>query len=211
MLANLTRIKKNDRIIDLGTGCGVIPLVLAFRSKTDRKITGVEIQPELAGLAKKNVIQNNFGNQIEILEADFRQVPSLFAPESFDLAISNPPYRKAGTGRMNPDIQKAIARHEIAAKVDDVFAASANLLKDGGRIALIYPAERLAGLVRSALDFGFSPKRLTVIYSFPHGHSRLVHLECRKGGGEELRIEEPFYIYDSNGLYSEAMQKFYNE
>jgi len=211
LLAGLTSIRKEDRVIDLGAGCGVIPLVLAYRKKTERKIVGVEIQPELAELAARNVNENNFDDRIEIHQLDLREVSSRFKTGSFDLALSNPPYRKPGTGRINPDRQKALARHELTATIADVFGAAAYLLRQEGRVALIYPATRLANLLRSALDHGFSPKRLTVIYSYPRGPGRLVHLECRKGGGEELKVEQPFFIYGANEHYSDAMQKFYND
>ncbi len=211
LLAGLTRIKKEDRVIELGTGCGVIPLVLAYRKKTEHKIVGVEIQQELAALAAKNVNDNNLGDLIEIHQLDLREVSSRFKAGSFDLVLSNPPYRKPGTGRINPDRQKALARHELTATMADVLDAAAYLLRQGGRVALIYPAARLANLLRSAIDHGLSPKRLTLIYSYPHGAARLVHLEARKGGGEELKVEQPFYIYGENEHYSEAMQKYYND
>ncbi len=211
LLAGLTSIRKEDRVIDLGAGCGVIPLVLAYRTRTERKIAGVEIQPELAKLAKKNVNENGFSERIEIHQMDFREISSAFKAGSFDLALSNPPYRKPGTGRINLDTQKAIARHELTATIADVFEAARYLLRVGGRVALVYPATRLANLLRSALDHGFSPKRLTIVYPHPHGSSRLVHLECRKSGGEGLKVEKPFYIYGENGHYSAAMQELYND
>lgn len=189
----------------------MIPLILAYRVKTGRRIVGVEIQPELAELARRNVVENNLGDRIEIHQMDFREVASVFGAESFDLALSNPPYRKPGTGRVNPDRQKALARHELTATLKDVFVAARYLLREGGRAALVYPSTRLPNLVRSAIDHGFSPKRLTLIYSYPLGPCRLVHLECRKGGGEELKIEQPFYIYGESGQYSEAMRKFYGD
>lgn len=196
-------------MIELGTGCGVIPLVLAYKAKTEHKIVGLEIQPELTELARKNVDRNNFGDRIEIHQMDFREVSSVFEAGKFDLALSNPPYRKPGSGRVNPDRQKAVARHELTATAGDVFRAAQYLLRAGGRVALIYPSTRLPILLRAALDNGFSPKRLTIVYSYPPGPGRLVHLECRKGGGEELKIEQPFYIYSENGQYSQAMEKFY--
>jgi tRNA1Val (adenine37-N6)-methyltransferase len=171
----------------------------------------VEIQPELAELARKNVNENNFGGRIEIYRMDFREISSGFEAGRFDLALSNPPYRKPGTGRINLDRQKAVARHELTATVADVFDAARYLLGVGGRVALVYPVTRLANLLRSALDHGFSPKRLTIVYPYPRGSSRLVHLECRKGGGEELKVEQPFYIYGENGHYSDAMQEFYDD
>jgi tRNA1Val (adenine37-N6)-methyltransferase len=211
LLAGLTRVRKDDRVVDLGTGSGIIPLVLAYRAKTGRKIAGIEIQPELAELSKKNVEKNNFVGLIDIYQMDFREVSKTFEPGSFDLALSNPPYRKPGAGLISPNRQKAIARHELTANIDDVLGAMGYLLGEGGRAAFVYPSTRMGNLLRSALDNGFSPKRLTIVYSYPGGPGRLVHLECRKGGGEELKIEKPFYIYETNGSYSDAMQKLYNE
>lgn len=211
LLAGLTRMKKEDRVIDLGTGCGVIPLVIAYRTKTVHKIVGLEIQPELAELATRNVDENNFTGRIEIHRMDFREVSQAFEAGSFDLVLSNPPYRKPGTGLISPIRQKAIARHELTATITDVLKAAMHLLREGGRAALVYPSVRLGNLMRSALDCGLSPKRLTLVYSHPGGAGRLVHLECLKGGGEELRVEQPFYIYGANGSYSDTMQKLYNE
>ncbi|MDR3568049.1 MAG: methyltransferase [Syntrophobacteraceae bacterium] len=211
LLAGLTRIDKNDRVLELGTGCGIISLILAYRAKTERKIAAVEIQPELAELARKNVEQNHFGDTIEVHRLDFREGAGVLAAGSFDLVLSNPPYRKPGAGRVNPDRQKALARHELTATVTDVFEAARRLVPTGGRVAVVYPATRLGHLFCTAFDQGFTPKRLTVIHSFPGEPGRLVHLECRKGGGEELRIEKPFSIYDAPDRYSEAMRELYGE
>lgn len=211
LLAGLSRIKKKDRIIELGTGCGVVSLVLAYRRKTDNRIIGVEIQPELAGLALQNVNANGLGDRVEIRQMDLRESTTAFRSGSFDLVVGNPPYRKPGAGRINPDRQKAIARHELAADLSDVFRAAKHLLPQGGRIALIYPATRLAHLMNSARDQDFSPKRLTIIYSNPGGPGKIVHLECLKGGGEQLTIEPPFYVYDENGFYTKTMDELYAE
>ncbi|MHC1724679.1 MAG: tRNA1(Val) (adenine(37)-N6)-methyltransferase [Syntrophobacteraceae bacterium] len=211
LLAGLSRIKPGDRVIELGTGCGVVPLILAYRDKTNKKISGVEIQPELAGLARANVDANGLGERIEICEMDLRESSSGFKTGSFDVVLSNPPYRKPGAGRVNPERQKAIARHELYANLADVFRAAKHLLPQGGRAALIYPAGRLAYLLSSAREQDFSPKRLTIIYSYPGGPGKLIHLESIKGGGEELTVEPPFYVYRENGRYSEAMDALYAE
>jgi tRNA1Val (adenine37-N6)-methyltransferase len=189
----------------------VIPLVLAHRKSTAERIIGIEIQPELARLAHQNVKDNGLGDQIEIREMDLRQVSSWFSPGIFELVLANPPYRKAGSGRVNPNNQKAVARHELAATLPDVFGSARYLLPQGGRVALIYPATRLAHLLSSAHEQGFNPKHLRIIYSYPDGPARLVHLECRKGGGEEIQIAPPFYIYRENGRYTSAMMELYEE
>jgi tRNA1Val (adenine37-N6)-methyltransferase len=210
LLAGLTRIHPHDRVVDLGTGCGVIPLILTYRQATRGETVGIELQPELAEIARLNVETNGYAGRIEILEMDFREIASRFEPGSFDMVLSNPPYRRQGTGKVNPGSQKAIARHEITAALPDVFATAGYLLPRGGRLAVIYPATRAGSLLHVAEAHRFSPKRLTVIYSRPGETARLVHLECRKAGGEELRIEPPFFVYSESGEYSAPMQKLYD-
>jgi tRNA1Val (adenine37-N6)-methyltransferase len=210
LLAGLTRVHRNDRILDLGTGCGVIPLILAYRN-LGKRIVGLEIQPELVKLAGQNVQANGFIERIEILEGDFREIPADLRPESFHLIVSNPPYRSLRSGRLNPDGQRAVARHELKSSIADVFRFATGLLCQGGRLAIIYPATRLAHLLTTARDHNMHPKQLTVIHSDAASVARLVHLECRKGGGEELRITPPFFIYREDKTYTEAMRSLYED
>jgi tRNA1Val (adenine37-N6)-methyltransferase len=210
LLAGLTRVKPEDRIVDLGTGCGIVPLILAYR-KGAQKILGMELQPDLARLAEQNVEANGFADRIEIRRMDFRDVARHVQAQSFDLVTSNPPYRRLDTGKINPHPQKALARHELTASIREVFAAGKHLLVQGGRLVAIYPAARMAHLLSAAQEHGFSPKELTIVYSHAGGAARLVCLESRKGGGEELLIRSPFYIYKENREYTEEMQAFYDD
>ena len=210
LLAGLTRVRPADRILDLGTGCGVIPLVMAHRNLGQR-IVGVEIQSDLAGLAQRNVEANGFGNKIEIYEGDFRRISADFRPGSFDLVTSNPPYRRLRSGRLNVDEQQAIARHELKSSLTDVFRTAGTLLGQGGRLSVIYSATRLAHLLVTAHEYHLTPKQLTMIYSDAASEARLVHLECRKGAGEELRIAPPFFIYREDKTYTEAMRLLYED
>lgn len=210
LLAGLTTIRASDRVMDLGTGSGVILLILAHR-KVGSRLVGMEIQSDLTELAKRNVEANNLTDQIDILEADFRQVDSYCPPESFDVVLCNPPYRRLKTGRINPHRQRAVARHELTSSLTDVFRAAGYLLPRGGRLAVIYPSSRLGHLLHVAERCGFSPRDLTVIHSFAAGPARLVYLECRKGGGDELKIAPPFVIYREEGVYTESMRAIYME
>ena len=210
LLAGLTRVRPTDRILDLGTGCGVIPLVMAHRNLGQR-IVGLEIQPDLVGLAQRNVEANGFSQKITIYEGDFRRIAADFRPGSFDLVTSNPPYRRLRSGRLNVDEQQAIARHELKSSLADVVGTASTLLGQGGRLAIIYPATRLAHLLVTAHDYHLTPKRLTMIYSDAASVARLVHLECKKGAGEELRIAPPFFIYQEDKTYTEAMRRLYEE
>jgi tRNA1Val (adenine37-N6)-methyltransferase len=208
LLAGLTRIEDSDRIIDLGTGCGVVPLILAHR-KQGQECVGVEIQSELVELARKNVAANGCGSRVQIAAMDYREAPCHFSPGAFDLVVSNPPYRRLTTGRINPNRQRAQARHEITGSVEDVYAAAKFLLPDGGRLAVVYSATRLARLMVAASRHGFAAKRLTLIHSREGSPASLVHLECRKAGGEELRVEPPLHIYQAEGRLTEEVQRLY--
>jgi tRNA1Val (adenine37-N6)-methyltransferase len=210
LLAGLATVRPNDRILDLGTGCGVIPLILAHR-RLGKRIVGLEIQPELVAVAQRNVEVNGFSDRIRIYERDFREISSDFERGGFDLVISNPPYRRLRSGRLNPDGQRAIARHELKSSLADVFRTASTLLGHGGRLSIIYPASRLAHLLVTAHDCHLTPKQLTMIHSDAVSVARLVHLECRKGSGEELRITSPFFIYREDKTYTESMRKLYED
>jgi tRNA1Val (adenine37-N6)-methyltransferase len=210
LLAGMTRVQATDRVVDLGTGCGVVPLILAHRERGCVWV-GIEIQPDLAELARRNVAANGWDTRIHILEMDFREVSGHFGPGAFDLVVSNPPYRRLTSGRINPNPQRAVARHELMASLEDVCAAASFLLSDGGRMALVYPASRLAHLMVVIYRHGFAPKRLTCIHSRQQSPATLIHLECRKGGGEELQVEPPLYVYQADGQLSETVRKLYQD
>ncbi len=208
LLAGLTRVKAKDRIMELGTGCGVVLLALASRN-LGAHWEGVEIQPRLAVLAQKNVEANGLTGRVFIRRMDWRAVHKVFPAQGFDLVVSNPPYRRALSGRINPDAQKAMARHELSGTVRDMFTAAAYLLKHGGRCAVIYPASRLDDLMVAAVQAGFRPKRLTLIHSREEAPATLAHLECAKGAGQELHVAPPFFIYEKRGGYTAAMVRLH--
>jgi tRNA1Val (adenine37-N6)-methyltransferase len=210
LLAGLGKVRAEDRVVELGTGCGVVLLILAFRG-LGRSLLGIEIQPELIFLARRNVEENAMGGRIDLIEADLRSVPQLLPPQSCDVVLCNPPYRRLSSGRVNPNKQRAIARHELTASLPNVFRAANHLLPEGGRLGIIYPASRLENLLVKAHDAGFCAKELTVVFSHGESPARLVFLQFTKGGGEELHVAPPFFIYDGQGGYSESMQRMYED
>ncbi len=210
LLAGLTRASSTDRVVDLGAGCGVVSLIMAYRG-AGRRWWAVELQEDLARLAEQNVRENGLSDRIRVVREDLRRIGDALAREAFDLVVSNPPYRRIASGRLCQNRQRAIARHELKATLDDVFLAAGNLLRTGGRFAVVYPAVRLQHLAVVAKRCGFSAKRLTVIYSRSSEGARLVHLECVKGGGEELLVEPPFVMYEADGSWSEAMRLLYEK
>jgi tRNA1(Val) A37 N6-methylase TrmN6 len=210
LLGNFIRPKPGDRILDLGCGCGIIPLILAYRWPKV-SITGLEIQPDLAVLANKNVILNNWQERIEIVPGDLKEIGKYIEPGSFDWVVSNPPYRRPGSGRENPGIEQALARHEQAADLKSVTKAAGWAVRKRGRSVFIYPASRGASVISELKNAKLEPKKMLSIFSYPNSNASLVIIEAVKGGGEELMILPPFYIYEErDGQYSPEMDGFYS-
>lgn len=210
LLVGLTRTRSGDRVVDLGTGCGIIPLLLAHQREIDH-ITGVEIQESLVSMARRNVLINELAHQITIVHTDLKKINAAMIGGLVDLVVSNPPYGKVRGGRLNPNSRKAMARHELLANVGDVVGAAARLLPQKGRLTLIYPARRLPNLLKEICLHGFAPKHLTVIHSTLESEAKLVHLESIRGGGEELRVSKPFVIFRKNGEYTDEMKAIYGD
>lgn len=210
LLAHFSSHLLAHSIIDLGTGSGVIPLILA-RKGTVSTIVGVEVQEELADMAKRTIALNGFAERVSILHVDLKELRRCFDASSFDLVISNPPYYPVGDGRVNPNEQKAIARHEILATLEDVVRIAHYLVKPSGVVVIIFPAKRLVDLLESLRECDFKPELLQIVYSHAHEEGKLVMVKSRKGGNPELEIKEPFYIYQADGIYSEEMKKIYGE
>lgn len=199
-----------DAILDLGCGCGIIGLLLAYRYPEVR-VTGIEIQPELVRLAEMNIAENAMQSRISVIEGNFRDTAQLVAAESFDLVVSNPPYRREGGGRISPDPQRARARHEIDAGLADMVRASAFAVKNRGKVVVVYPARLSITLIAELKKHRLEPKRLQPVYGYPgRKDAGLVLVEAIKNGGAEMRLLPPFYIYsEKNGPYTEAMRKLY--
>lgn len=211
LLAHFSRPLATNHVLDLGCGCGVISLILAYRYH-ELKIIGLELQPELALLAHENVAANKMESRISVIEGDLRKIDETVSPESFDLVICNPPYRHPGTGRISPTDQRARARHEIDSQLDDIIGAAAFAVKNRGRACFVYPAKRTMSLIHSLKNKKLEPKTFQPVYSYPDSkEASLVLVEAIKNGGEEVQILSPLYIYTKkNGPYSGQVQEYYN-
>lgn len=199
LLAHFADPDPRERIVDLGTGCGVIPLILVFRGKAEHVI-GVEIQPSLAELARRNVSRSRFSAQIEIREKDFRTLAEEVG--AFDCVLCNPPYRRVGSGRINPQEEKALARHEINATLEEVLRTARGLLKNKGRFCAIYPASRTADLFQELRRFRLEPKRVQFVHSREGEDARLVLVEALKEGKAQARVLSPFVLYQTGNRYT---------
>lgn len=210
LLASFVQPRPQDQVIDLGTGCGILPLLLTYQKKV-AKIIGVEIQTQLVDLARRNVLLNNFSNQIEIWEKDFRELKGENWRASFDLAIANPPYRQLGAGRLNPHLEKAIARHEIKATLQDILQVGQNILKEKGRLAIIYPVRRTIDLFTEMRQNHLEPKKICFVHSRLREGACLVLVEASKGGRIQTTVSPPFIIYKESGEYSPEAENLFQE
>lgn len=201
LLAGFVEPGHEDRIVDLGTGCGIISLILGYRYP-GVKITGIEVQEGLAELAARNVEINGLNERISIICNDFKKITINEVSGPVDIVVSNPPYRKEKSGRVNPNHQQAVARHEIMSTIDDVVKAGSRLLGIGGRFAVIYPAERIADLLISLRTSGIEPKSIQTVHSKPDDPARLILVSGVKGGRPGTTIMEPLFIYEPDGSYT---------
>ncbi len=209
LLAHFALPRSHDRVLDLGAGCGVVSLILACRHPAIR-LTCLEIQDSLAQLITYNISLNGLADRIELLPGDLRCISELLAVGSFDLVVCNPPYYSLGSGRQNPTDEQAVARHELKAGLADVVQAAVFALRTRGRLAMIYPAARGAALLTALRQVRLEPKRLQVVYPYPGADASLFLVEAVKGGGEEMTVLPPLYVYDRpDGDYSPAVAAFY--
>lgn len=216
LLANLvTRLQKTEekavkeiRYMDLGTGCGIVPVLLA---KWNRFLAGygVEIQESLASVARRNLRLHGLEERFRILCMDMKALPSRFPARSFDWITINPPYRRLNTGRVNPDPQKAMARHEVAASLKDICNVMGTLLREKGRAFLIYPASRFSGLVTHLNEAGLEPKYVQPVYSKPEEGARWVLMEAVCRGSEQLFLDRPLVLENGRGNYTEEVNKMF--
>jgi len=210
LLSHFVYLKKNDRVLDMGTGSGVVAMLVAERGQC-AEVVGVDVQEEMVDMARRSVFLNDLEHMIEIRRGDVREIETLFDRQSFDVVVLNPPYRKMQAGRMNPDIQKSVARHETRGSLADFIAASAYVLKGSGHVFIIYPAARMVELMFQMRSASIEPKRLKMVYSRGGLRGEFVLVEGIKGGGEELEILPPLFIYKEDGTYSDEMERLFRE
>jgi tRNA1(Val) A37 N6-methylase TrmN6 len=214
LLAHFIKPCADARILDIGGGCGVISLILAYRYQLVG-ITVLELQDDLVELIRRNIERNDaqaagFKERIEVVHGDLRIIDQYVQAGGYDWVVCNPPYRRPGSGRVNPASEQAVARHELQANLKDVVGACAYGVRTRGRVALVYPAVRGVSLFYEMRNQGLEPKKLQVVYSYPGSAARLLLVEAMKGGGEELTIESPLYIYkEKDGDYTAEMAECY--
>lgn len=208
ILANLAAIKPGERILDIGAGCGVISLILAYRYP-DIMIYGIEIQPDMAEVASRNISDNKLGHRVFIVNQDIRAILPEDTSGCVDVVICNPPHFEANSGRINPDLRLAIARHEIKMTLEDLIRAADRMLARAGRLIVFYPACRMPEIITRMRKAGIEPKKAVMIHSKPGENAIRVMIEGIKGGRPGLVVAPPFHIYDDTGRYGDATRSMF--
>jgi tRNA1Val (adenine37-N6)-methyltransferase len=210
ILAGHVRPRPEDRIVDLGTGCGIIPLILGSRYP-GITLSGVEIQAELADIARANVAINHLEQRIDILPVDMRTLTSSTFSGPVDVVVSNPPYYRMAAGRINPESQRAIARHELKVTLEDVLKAAERILRTAGKFVCIYGSDRLVDLFAGMRTCNIEPKFMRLIHSKvgTDADARLALVEGVKRGNSGLIAGPPLFIYREEGEYTDEIQRLF--
>ena len=210
LLSGYAKVKPGERVLDLGTGTGILPILLAAKTP-GRSFTGLEIQKESADMARRSVALNHLNDRISIVQGDIREAVSIFGAASFDVAVSNPPYMIGRHGLTNPDPAVAIARHEILCSFRDIAEQTSRILTDRGRFDLIHRPFRLAEIMCTLKEYRLEPKRMRLVYPFADKEPNMVLLEACKNGNPRIRVEKPLIVYERPGVYTREIREIYGE
>lgn len=208
LLSHFTTLRKRDNVLDLGTGTGILPILLS--AKTDAEhFDALEIQEESVDMAKRSVMFNHLEDRISIIHGDIKEASSIFDVASFDAITTNPPYMNNNHGLKNPDMPKAIARHEILCTFDDIARESSRLLKPHGRLYMVHRPFRLAEIINTLNKYRLETKRICLVYPFIDKEPNMVLIEAVKDGNPMVKFEPPIIVYEAPGKYTKQIMKIY--
>lgn len=208
LLSGFAKIKPGSRVLDLGTGTGIIPILLAAKTK-GAYFAGLEIQPESADMARRSVCLNQLEDKISIIEGDIRDASATLGASSFDAITVNPPYMTENHGLTNLNEARTIARHEVKCSLEDVIRESAKILRPMGHFFMVHRPFRLAEIMETMIRHGIEPKRMCMVYPYADREPNMVLLEGIRGGKSRLTVEKPLIIYKEKGIYTDEIYEIY--
>ncbi len=203
-------IKKGSKVIDLGTGTGIIGILLCMKTELS-KIMGVEIQKEVYDMAKRSIKLNNLENKFEIINENIKNLENIIETGTFDAVVTNPPYKKIGTGLTNENEKKLISRHEITANLEDFIKVSSKILKDKGTLYMVHRPDRMVDIIELLRKYKLEPKKIKFVYPNANKDANLILLKAVKNANPFLKIEKPLYVYNQNGEYTDEILKIYGK
>ena len=210
LLSGFANVKKGERVLDMGTGTGIIPILLEVKTQGE-SFVGLEIQQPVADMAARSVRLNQLEDKIEIVCGDIKEASTILKPCSFDVVTCNPPYMNQTHGIVNPTKPKAIARHEILCNFEDIAREASKLLKPKGRFYLVHRPRRLMDLLCTLRTYHLEPKRMRYIHPFKEEEANMVLIEALHNGGVQMRVESPLIVYDEPGKYTQEVLQIYGE
>lgn len=208
LLSHFTTLRKNDYVLDLGTGTGIVPILLAAKTQA-KHFDALEIQAESVDMARRSVAFNHLENKICITKGDIKEASKIYGLASFDALTSNPPYMNNNHGLKNPDMPKAIARHEILCTFNDIARESSKLLKPHGRLYMVHRPFRLTEIINTLKLYQLEVKRLCLVYPFINKEPNMVLIEAVKDGKPMVKFEPPLIVYESHGIYTKQIMDIY--
>ena len=208
LLSGFAAVKPGEKAIDLGTGTGIIPILLEAKYEGEH-YTGLEIQDEVAEMAARSVALNHLEEKVSIVKGDIKEASRLFGAASFDVVTSNPPYMNDAHGLKNPDLPKAIARHEVLCTLDDVAREAAKLLRPGGRFYMVHRPHRLIEIITALTKYKLEPKRMKMVHPFVDKEANMVLIEAGRGGKSMIKVEAPIVVYREPGVYTQEIYDIY--
>ncbi|MBQ9119678.1 MAG: tRNA1(Val) (adenine(37)-N6)-methyltransferase [Lachnospiraceae bacterium] len=208
LLSGFAWVKEGEKALDLGTGTGIIPILLSAKTPGEH-FTGLEIQEESADMARRSVAYNGLEQKITITTGDIKEASALFGAASFDVVTTNPPYMTGQHGLVNPQLPKAIARHELLCTLEDVIREAARVLRPGGRFYMVHRPFRLAEIIRVLSAYKLEPKRMKLVHPYVDKEPNMVLLECAKGGKPRITVEAPLIVYKEPGVYTPEIYDIY--
>ena len=208
LLTGFVKARKGDRVLDMGTGTGIIPILLSAKTEAAH-FEALEIQEESADMARRSVSLNGLSEKIHITTGDIKEAGSIYGPASFQVVTCNPPYMIDDHGIKNPDEPKAIARHEILCSFDDVAGEASKVLENGGKFFLVHRPFRLAEIIVKLSAKGLEPKRMQLVYPYIDKEPNMVLIEAVKGGRSRLTVEKPLIIFKEPGVYTDEITEIY--